>query len=61
VDKFCEKIDQIEGKQKVPCSAACIYYEKKFEHNPKACTLSDVYSVKIGEPCSTFEQKVEKS
>ena len=50
-----EKLDEIEGKKKIPCSSKCKYYCKAFEHRDKACILSDVFSVKIGEPCSTFE------
>jgi len=57
MDKICEVIDKAKGNNKIPCSADCKYYEKAFEHNKKACTLSDVFSVNIGEPCSTFEAK----
>lgn len=57
MDKICKKLDEKFKVKKTPCNSNCKYYEKAFEHNPKACVLSDVFSVKIGEPCSTFENK----
>jgi len=55
-----ELLDKLDGNKKEICSCKCEYYEKAFEHNERACVLSDVYSVKIGKSCSTFEIKKEK-
>jgi hypothetical protein len=57
MDKICEMIDTVNQVKKEKCTSECKYYEKAFDHNVKACTLSDVYSVKKGELCSTFERK----
>jgi len=53
-------LNRLEGNKKEICSCKCKYYEKAFEHNERACVLSDVYSVKIGKVCSTFEIKERK-
>jgi len=55
--QFNEMFDRLEGKNKIKCSNKCKYYQEAFEHRERACVLSDVFSVKIGEPCSTFEEK----
>ncbi len=57
---FYKEFDIVRMKNKEKCDSKCKYYEKKFEHNKKACTLSDVFSVNKGEPCSNFELKDKK-
>ena len=54
--KINEMLDEDEGKTKEKCTSKCRYYNKNFEHTGRACVLSDVYSVKMSEPCSTFEE-----
>lgn len=52
-NEICNKLDQIEGKEKKPCDDGCKYF--MFPQLKTACCLSDVYSVKKGELCSIYE------
>lgn len=56
MNKINKNLEEVHGIKKVKCSNKCKYYETAFEHNEKACVLSDVFSVKKGELCSTFER-----
>ena len=60
MDKRVEALDKLAGTKKHSCDNTCKYYEKAFEHNEKACVLSDVFSVKKGEMCSTYELKTKQ-
>jgi hypothetical protein len=57
MNKIVEILNESCGSKKHICDSTCRYYVKAFEHNDKACSLSDVFSVKKGVPCSTYEQK----
>ena len=46
-----------KNKPKRNCSKECKNF--KFPHRDTACVLSDVYSVKIGEPCAIFAETKE--
>ena len=59
MEKIVEVLDELSGVKKQKCDSSCKYYEKAFEHNEKACVLSDVFSVKKGQMCSTYESKIE--
>lgn len=48
-------LDKLEGKQPVKCNDRCENW--KFPHLDTACVLSDVFSVKKGEPCYIFKKK----
>ena len=52
-NEICNKLDQIEGKEKKPCDDGCKYF--LFPQNKTACCLSEVYSVKKGEDCYIYE------
>lgn len=52
---ICDALDRKEGKKATPCSSECKNW--RFPHLETACVLSEVYSVKKGEPCYIFEQK----
>jgi hypothetical protein len=43
--------------KKHPCDNTCKYWCEAFTHRTRACSLSDVYSVTIGSPCVTYDQK----
>lgn len=55
-----EMIGYLVKKEKHICDESCKYYQEAFSHRDRACVLSDVYSIKIGEPCSTYEEKNQK-
>jgi len=46
------------GMKKKPCDSGCPYY--RFDHLDVPCVLSDVYSVKKGQPCAIYEEKLEE-
>jgi len=50
-------IDIMDGREAVPCSDECKYFA--FPRLDRACVLSDVYSVRKGEMCFTFEKAQE--
>lgn len=54
-NEICNKLDQLEGKTKIPCDAGCKYF--KFPHLDIACVLSEVYSVKKGEGCYIYNPR----
>ena|GEM_PF-2212502 len=51
-----ETMAKIEGREKHTCDLTCRYW--KFPHRDKACILSDVFSVRKGEMCAEYEQKI---
>lgn len=51
-------LNRIEGRKTVPCNDQCRYW--KFPHLETACVLSDVFSVKKGEPCFEFVENLKK-
>ena len=55
--KICEVLDKAAGKKSTPCNDQCKNWVKAFEHNRKACCLSEVLSVEKGKPCYIFEDK----
>jgi hypothetical protein len=52
---ICTKLDILEGKQPKICDDGCRYYS--FPHLETACVLSEVYSVRKGEPCYIYAVK----
>jgi len=48
-------INKIEGRKATACNDTCEYW--CFPHLDKACILSDVFSVKKGEPCYEYKPK----
>lgn len=52
---ICDALDRREGKKSTPCNSECENW--RFPHLENACVLSEVYSVRKGEPCYIFEQK----
>lgn len=52
-NELANKIDEQSGKKKIPCDDGCKYF--MFPQNEIACCLSEVYSVKKGEGCYTYE------
>ena len=52
-NEICNKLDQIEGKEKKHLDDGCKYI--LFPQNKTACCLSEVYSVKKGEDCYIYE------
>jgi len=48
-------INRAEGRKAVPCNETCKYW--RFPNRDKACVLSDVFSVKKGEPCFEYVPK----
>ncbi len=52
---ICNALDQRDGKKTTPCNSECEYW--RVPHLDTACVLSEVYSVKKGEPCYIFKQK----
>ena len=53
--KINEILDRAEKKIPVKCSKECDYFA--FPRLPRACVLSDVYSVNQGELCYIFKEK----
>jgi len=47
-------LNRIAGRKTEPCTDKCEYW--RFPHLETACELSDVFSVKQGEPCFEFKQ-----
>ena len=54
-----DAINRLGKRVPVPCSDQCQYW--KFAHLDRACVLSDVFSVRKGEPCYEFKEKEAKS
>ena len=52
-------LDRLERKDPKKCNSGCIHY--RFDHLERACILSEVYSVKKGEPCYIYEAKKEQA
>jgi len=48
-------LDSKEPKR--PCDSGCPYF--KYPHLDTACVLSEVYSVKQGEPCAIYFDKAQ--
>lgn len=48
-------INRLEKRTAIPCNDTCRYWA--FPHLERACQLSDVYSVRQGEPCFEFNLK----
>ena len=59
--KIVELLDKSLRVKKHKCDNSCKYYQIAFEHRDRACVLSDVFSVKKGELCSTHEKKEVKA
>ena len=55
-DKRCDILDKAEGKKKRYCDNGCVNF--RFPHLDTACVLSEVYSVKQGEGCYIYKEKV---
>lgn len=53
-----DKLNKLWNGKAVPCNSQCRYW--KYPHLDTACILSDVFSVKKGEPCCEFEPLPEK-
>jgi len=51
-------INRREKRKAVVCNESCEYW--KFPHLETACVLSEVFSVKKGEPCYEFRPKTKK-
>ena len=51
-------LNRLEGRKAIPCDPGCKYF--RFPHMERACVLSDVFSVKQGEPCFEYA-KIEGS
>lgn len=54
--KLNELLDR--DKKKKPCDSGCPYYT--FDHLDRPCVLSEVYSVKKGEMCAIYVEKLEE-
>jgi len=50
-----DAINRMTKKEAIPCNSSCKYW--KFPHLETACVLSDVFSVKKGEPCFEYTKK----
>ena len=53
-----DMLNRIEKREPVDCNKECRYWA--FPHMDRACILSEVYSVKQGEPCYEFDKKKVK-
>ena len=51
-----DALNILEGRKAVPCNDKCEYW--KFSNLDVACELSGVFSVKKGESCYEFKEKV---
>lgn len=51
----CDILDRLDGKTATPCDDGCKNYH--FPHLDNACVLSEVYSVRKGEPCLIYEPR----
>ena len=60
MEKIVEVLDKLLDVKKHKCDNSCKYYQIAFEHRDRVCVLSDVFSVKKGELCSTYEKKEVK-
>lgn len=47
-----DAINRAEGRKAVPCNETCKYWT--FPNADSPCILSDVFSVKKGEPCFEY-------
>jgi len=56
-----DAINVLEGRKPVPCNETCKYWT--FPNLDTACVLSEVFSVKKGEPCFEYKrlERNEKS
>jgi len=50
-----DKLNKAEGREPVTCNDTCRYWA--YPHMSKACILSDVFSVRKGEPCYEYQDK----
>ena len=57
-DERCNILDKKDGKVKRVCDKGCRYFS--FPHMDRACVLSEVYSVKQGEGCYIYKNKVKR-
>jgi hypothetical protein len=48
-------LDRVDGETTKICDKGCECW--KFPHLETACVLSEVYSVKKGEPCFIYKEK----
>ena len=49
-----DKLNRIEKRKAVVCNDTCVHW--RFPHLDNACVLSDVFSVKKGQPCFEYKQ-----
>jgi hypothetical protein len=52
-----DKLNKLEGRKLVDCNKTCRYW--KFPHLETACVLSDVFSVRKGEPCYEYQKGIK--
>ena len=50
-----DKLNIIEGRKAIECNETCKNWS--FPHLDTACVLSEVFSVKKGEPCFEYEER----
>ena len=56
-ERISAYLDKISGVEPVPCNKSCENWMSYLEHRERACCLSDVYSVRKGEPCYNYKQQ----